>query len=214
MYQADRGTYQKKETVGQMFFNSCLGRLIIVFGILVAILFVAAISCPTAEEMNKEMLDNVRQCLAANDGIRGDRIDDTVNNIGYIFTDADSLAAHELMEEFHKYNRMETYEHTFYTTTRLVHYRAPEGIRIGIGIFGMIIPTLVFDDMVLQEEPARKSYGGRIIKEETVEENADLYQYDTTLDNYDDDNKHHNKSRYKYHDDNEDARYGEVPIEE
>lgn len=174
MYQADRGTYQKKESVGQMFFNSCLGRLIIALGILGAILFVAAASCPTAEEMNKEMLDNVRQCLAANDSIRGDRIDDTVNNIGYIFTDADTLKAKALMDDFYKYNRMETYQHLFYTTTRLVHYRAPEGIRIGIGIFGVIIPTLAFDDIVLQEETARKDYGGRLIKDNYANDSTGL----------------------------------------
>lgn len=174
MYQADRGTYQKKESVGQMFYNSCLGRLIIFFGIIGAILFIAAISCPTAEDMNKEMLDNVRQCLAANDSIRGDRIDDTVNNVGYIFTDADSLAAAERMEDFHKYNRMETYQHMFYTTTQLVHYRAPQGIRIGIGIFGMVIPTLVYDDMVLQAEPVRKDYGGRLINDDYANDSEGL----------------------------------------
>jgi len=164
MYQADRGTYQKKETVGEMIYHSCLGKLMILAAILGVVMIFAYITCPSTEEMDRQMLDNVRMCIEANDSIKGDWLDDAVRNVGYIFTDADSLDGAESMEAFHKYNRMESTRHGLYSTTRIIHYRAPEGIRIGIGIFGMVIPTLSYDDLLLRVDPLRKDYGDRIIK--------------------------------------------------
>lgn len=177
MYQADRGTYQKKETVGEMFYHSCLGKLMILAVICGVGMGIAYITCPSTEEMDRQMLDNVRMCIEANDSIKGDWLDDAVRNVGYIFTEADSLDGIESMDDFHKYNRMESFRHGLYSTTRITHYRAPQGIRIGIGIFGMVIPTLSYDDLLLRVDPLRKDYGDRIIKNTYTRSDSDFDPY-------------------------------------
>ncbi len=39
-----------------------------------------------------------------------------------------------------------------------------EGIRVGIGIFGIVIPTVTFSDMILRVGPVRKDYNQKIIR--------------------------------------------------
>jgi hypothetical protein len=164
MYQTDRGTYQKKETASQAFTHSCLGKLIILAAIAAVLLLIAHLTVPDEQAMRKEMDDNIRQCIEANDSIQGDWLDDAINNVGYIFTTADGTIDQELMDNFKKYNRLEYYKHTFHSSMRIYNNFRTEGERVGIGIFGIVIPTVNFNDFLLRVGPMHKDYGERIIK--------------------------------------------------
>ena len=163
MYQTDRGNYRKQESVAHAFSHSCLGRLIILAVIIGGLLIVAYFTKPDEQTMREEMTDNIAQCIEANDSIQGDWIDDAVNNVGYIFTHADSTDT-ELMRAFNKYNRLEYHDHTFFATMRIHNNFRPEGNRCGIGIFNMVIPTVNFNDFLLRVGPIHKGYGKRIIQ--------------------------------------------------
>ena len=91
MYQADRGNYRTKESMGKVFMHSCLGRLLIFVAFIFVMLFIAHFTTPTEKEMAEEMEDNIMQCLEENDSIKGDPIDDYVHNLGFIFTKGDKL---------------------------------------------------------------------------------------------------------------------------
>ena len=169
MNQAGRGSYRKKESIFTEFVNSCLGRTIIGLAILGILLLVAIITCPSEETMYEETRDNIRQCIEANDSLQIDGIDETLNNISYIFSKADT-AVHdaEIMKSFDKYNRLEYNNHT------------------AIGVFGLVIPTANFNDFLLRVGPMRKDYNTPAIKntygdEEYFGENPDLggvFRYD------------------------------------
>jgi len=171
MYQSDNRNYQTKESMGKAFKNSCLGKLVIFFAFLLVILLIAYFTTPTEKEMRIEMEDNIMQCLEENDSIKGDDIDDDVNNFGFIFTEADTTQISEdVRKAYHMYNKLEVYRHTFYATTHLRNNLHPEGIRVGVGIFGLVIPTINYRDILLDVGPVHKGYNQRIIQPNTNNE--------------------------------------------
>jgi hypothetical protein len=91
-----------------------------------------------------------------------------VNNVGYIFTHADSIPNKEIIENFEKYNKLEYYEHPFYATTLLHNNFKPDGIRVGIGIFGIVIPTVNFNDFLFRIGPMHKGYNQKILQRTVI----------------------------------------------
>ena len=144
MNQSSRINYgQSDETVSQAFMHSCLGKSLILGAILAVILVIAYFTAPTDKEMRAEMNDAIMQCMEMNDSIRGDQIDDYVNNIGFIFTTADTTkVAQEWREAFDKYNRLD----------------------VGIGAFGVCVPTVNFNDFLLRTGPVHKGYNQKLIR--------------------------------------------------
>ena len=78
-----------------------------------------------------------------------------------------------------KYNRLEYYDHTLFSTIRLYNNYRIEGVRCAVGIFGMVIPTANFNDFLLRVGPVRKDYNQPVVTnpggdEEYFGENPDL----------------------------------------
>ena len=67
MYKSNRGSYRKQESLIKEFSNSCLGRAVIGVAIMIVLAIVALITNPSAETMQAEMRDNIRQCIQEND---------------------------------------------------------------------------------------------------------------------------------------------------
>jgi hypothetical protein len=164
MQKTDRGNYKAHGSFGQVFMRSCLGKITILVAVFVTLLIIAHISVPDEQTMMTEMDDNIRQCIETNDSIKTDWIDDAVNNIGYIFTHADSIPNKEIIDNFYEYNTMKFYQHPFYSTVLLHNNFKPEGIRIGIGIFGIVIPKVSFKDFLFKIGPMHKGYDQKPVK--------------------------------------------------
>lgn len=186
MYQSDRGSYRtKNSTVGQMR-HSCLGRLIILAVILAILGLIAFITRPSEQVMREKTIDNIRQWIEQRDSTETDDIDDFVANIGYIFTSADSTVNTERMAQFNKHNRLKYYEHAFFSTVYIYNNYRIEPERCGIGIFGMVIPTVNFNDFMLSNDTLRRDYNQKLVdptigQEEYFGENPDLggvFQYE------------------------------------
>ena len=158
MYQFDRGSYRKQDSLLKMFFGSCLGKLVILVIILGLFSIVASITCPSEKSMRTEMIDNIRQCIERPDSVFSDDLDDALANVGYMFSYADSAVDYRQLETFNHYNRLEYCEHTFYSTISIYNNFHSAGERIGIGFLGMVIPTLRPSDILMHEPPIRKDY--------------------------------------------------------
>ena len=160
----ERDSYRARQSVFSQFVNSCMGRIIILAAILAILAILAALTCPSEQKMQEEMTDNIRQCIEANDSIHTDWIDDAINNVGYIFTNADSTAAgDEAMKAFFDHNQLMYCNHTLFSTMRLYNSFQVQGIRCGIGIFGFVIPTVNFNDFILRTGPLRRDYNQPVI---------------------------------------------------
>ncbi len=170
MYQNNRGSYRTNETLFGMFYHSCLGKIIILLAVLGALSVIAHFTRPSEKRMRAEMNDNIRQCIESPDSLHTDWMDDAVANIGYMFTTADSTVDTELMRNFNKYNRLEYYRHWTFSSMYVFNNFNLEGARCGIGIFGLVIPTINFNDLILREGPVRKDYDKPLI-----EVNSDEY---------------------------------------
>ncbi|SHK97694.1 hypothetical protein [Xylanibacter ruminicola] len=159
MYQADNTNYRTNESFIQEFTRSCLGRIIIATVIILAALLMAYFTAPKESDMDAEMNDNLMQCLEVNDGVKGDVVDDYVHNLTFIFTTADTTVIdRDKLETYEKHNRLESYRHTFYSTSYIYNNMHPEGTRVGVGIFGIIIPTVFYEDILLDVGPVHKGY--------------------------------------------------------
>lgn len=159
MYQADNTNYRTNESFIQEFTRSCLGRIIIATVIILAALLMAYFTAPRESDMDEEMNDNLMQCLEVNDGVKGDVVDDYVHNLTFIFTTADTTVIdRDKLETYEKHNRLESYRHTFYSTSYIYNNMHPEGTRVGVGIFGIIIPTVFYEDILLDVGPVHKGY--------------------------------------------------------
>ena len=159
MYQADNTNFKTNQSFMQEFTRSCLGRIIIATVIILATLLIAYFTAPKESDMDAEMNDNLMQCLEVNDGIKGDVVDDYVHNLTFIFTTADTTVIEkDKLQTFEKYNRLESYRHTFYSTSYIYNNMHPEGTRVGFGLFGIIIPTVFYEDILLDIGPVHKGY--------------------------------------------------------
>ena len=169
MDQTSNGGYKKTETPFQAFYHSCLGKLAIFGGILILLFIVALMTKPTQEEMEMEMVDNILQCIQANDSIQGDDIDDQVNNLNNMFSKADTAKIHkDLLKSLKKNNRLEIYNHSFFRTAYILNNIHPEGVRVGVGMFGVVYPTVIYKDLLLNVGPMQKNYKDGVIRTGTI----------------------------------------------
>ena len=169
MDQTSTGGFKKNESPFQAFYHSCLGKLVILGGILIILFIVAMMTKPTQEEMEMEMVDNILQCIEANDSIQGDDIDDQVNNLNSIFSRADTANINrELLVSLKKNNRLEIYNHSFFRSAYIVNNIHPAGVRVGIGMFGIVYPTVIYKDLLLNVGPMQKNYKDGVIRTGTI----------------------------------------------
>lgn len=159
---ANKSTYQH-EGFGTLFVRSCFGKVIILFCAIGFILLAASVSVPSEKSMRSQMEDNIIQCIQANDSTNQDEIDNMVMNVHNIFTKADTTKAEQLRKTFYKYNHIEIYRHTFFATARIHNNFRPEGVRVGIGVFGTVIPTVYITDFLMHVGTVRKDYNQRLI---------------------------------------------------
>lgn len=162
--QTNKDLYRQKESYAHMFFHSCLGRLIILGAVAALLLLIAHATVPSDDTMGRKIMNDIRLCIEQNTLSKNDRIDEAVRNATSIFAEPDSTADTTSVADFHKYNKLEISRHTFYSTARVRNNLKPEGIRAGIGIFGMVIPTVNYSDLILRAGPVRKEYNQPIIR--------------------------------------------------
>ena len=166
MYQAENTNFKTNQSFTQEFTRSCLGRIIIAGVILLVAMLVAYFTAPKEADMNLEMTDNIMQCLEVNSEVKGDVVDDYVHNLAFIFTTADTtFIPKDIIETYYKYNRLESYRHTFFSTTYIHNNMHPEGTRVGFGIFGVSIPTVLYEDILLDVGPVHKGYEQKLNQE-------------------------------------------------
>ena len=166
----NRSTY-KRQSMSSEFTNSCLGKLIILAVIGVILLIVAVVTVPSEEEMRVQMEDNIRQCIQDNYEKRCDPVDEFFNNMFRPFTEADTtFNDKEILKIFNRNNRLEVYQHTLFSTARIVNHMYPEGLREGIGIFGFIIPLLSYDDFLMTEGNVRGKGNDNTINDTSIPE--------------------------------------------
>lgn len=181
MDQFNRNTY-KKETLFQQFYHSCLGKIIIAFVVGLILFIIAVITVPSEETMISETTDNIHQCLQDNDSIKNDALDEAFLNITRTFTTADTtLTNKEVYKAYKMYNTMEVYSHPAFSTSYLRSALHPQGVRVGIGIFGMVISTVRYSDLVLDLGPARGDYNQKLVpdipQDDYIGDNPNLKPY-------------------------------------
>lgn len=66
------------------------------------------------------------------------------------------------------YNRLQVYRHGLYSTAYLHNNLHPEGVRVGFGAFGLIVPTVLYKDILLDVGPVHKGYDQKLIQQVTV----------------------------------------------
>jgi hypothetical protein len=183
MYQAENTNFKTNRSFTQEFTRSCLGRIIIAGVILLVAMLVAYFTAPKEDDMNMEMTDNIMQCLEVNTDNKGDVVDDIVHNLAFIFTTADTtMIPKDLIETYYKHNRLESYRHTFFSTTYIHNNMHPEGTRVGVGVFGLIIPTVLYKDILLDVGPIHKGYEQKlnqqvIIPDDDLGENPNITEF-------------------------------------
>ena len=154
----------KKRTALQEFRHSCLGRIIMLLAIFCVLFLIAFLTRPSDNMMRWQTEDNIKECLLASDSIQSDAIDDYVENLGRVFTHADTTQVDpETWETFTKYNQLAIYSHTCFKTAYIHNNTNPSGVRVGVGIFGIVFPTIKFTDLLLNTGKVRGDYGEQLI---------------------------------------------------
>jgi hypothetical protein len=178
MYQSDRGSYRNEQNFTNMLLHSCLGQLLILAGVLLVLGLIAFLTNPSEQTMRTEMVDNIRQVIEAPDSTHHDWLDDFVNNMGYAFTDAGPTVNKEMLNSFNKYNRMEYEDYGIYSTMVLYNNFQVTGTTCGVGIFGMVIPTVTFDELLLHVQPIHQNdYDEPVLSDSTENENGIFPDY-------------------------------------
>ena len=165
MHQTDRGTYKNDENSAQAFFHSGFGKTVIALAIFIVICIIAMLTVPSDKQMVADTHDNNYQCIIDNDSIQGDDLDDTAANFLRTFTLADTvLIEKETLDAYHKFNTLEVYQHALFATSYVRNNLFPEGKRVGIGVFGLVIPTVHYQDLLLRTGRLHRDYGDGTIR--------------------------------------------------
>ena len=153
----------KKQNLMQEFFNSCLGRLVILLIVFLVLYIFALITVPSKKLMLAETIDNIHECIQENDSIKADEIDELINNISRTISVADTaLTNPEVFNAFLKYNRLQVFQHPGFLTVHVYNGIYPQGRRISIGVFQTVISTLNYDDLVLSTGAVRGDYNKQL----------------------------------------------------
>jgi len=165
-----------KDSLATQFVRSCFGKIVILIAFIALVLIFAKMTIPSDEKMEFGTFDGVYHCIVESHGVPGDKSDDIVRNTIATFShETDSLKKDSVLEDFNKFNRLETYHHTFFSTTYIISNFNSNGARAAVGIFGMVIPTVNFNDFVLRNGPVRKDYNQKILKQSIT---SDTYMGD------------------------------------
>ena len=153
----------KKKNILQEFFHSCLGKIVIILGVLLVLYIFAIITVPTKKMMLEEAFDNIQECLQDNDSIKADEIDEFINNISRTISVADTTKTNkEVLNTFLKYNTLMVYSHLGFKTVHIVNGIYPQGERIGIGLFQTVISTVNYNDLVVTTGAVRGDYNKQL----------------------------------------------------
>ena len=153
----------KKQNLMQEFFNSCLGRLVILLIVFLVLYIFALITVPSKKLMLAETIDNIHECIQENDSIKADEIDELINNISRTISVADTaLTNPEVFNAFLKYNRLQVFQHPGFLTVHVYNGIYPQGRRISIGVFQTVISTLNYNDLVLSTGAVRGDYNKQL----------------------------------------------------
>ena len=164
----NQDSFNKHESTWQSFHKSCLGRIVIAAIVLLVLLIAASLSRPTEEKMTYETKDNILQLIADNDSSKQDQIDNTFANVGYMFTMRDTLKKDTMWNTFDLYNTLEYKRHAFYSEMILHNTLHVMGKNCAVGFFGLVIPTIEYEDLLLNAGIMRKDYNQKIINEVPV----------------------------------------------
>lgn len=163
--QTNKSEYHK-ETLAAEIKKSCLAKVIMLVAVMLLLMLSAKLTIPSDEQMMYGTLDGVCQCIQDSHGVPGDKSDDIVRNgIATVSHETDSAKKDTILADFKKFNRVEIYHHTFFSTAYIISNFNSHGARAAVGIFGLVIPTVNFNDFVLRNGPIRKEYNQRIIKQ-------------------------------------------------
>ena len=163
--QTNKSEYHK-ETLAAEIKKSCLAKVIMLVAVMMLLMLSAKLTIPSDEQMMYGTLDGVCQCIQDSHGVPGDKSDDIVRNgIATVSHETDSAKKDTILADFKKFNRVEIYHHTFFSTAYIISNFNSRGARAAVGIFGLVIPTVNFNDFVLRNGPIRKEYNQRIIKQ-------------------------------------------------
>ena len=163
--QTNKSEYHK-ETLAAEIKKSCLEKVIMLVAVMLLLMLSAKLTIPSDEQMMYGTLDGVCQCIQDSHGVPGDKSDDIVRNgIATVSHETDSAKKDTILADFKKFNRVEIYHHTFFSTAYIISNFNSRGARAAVGIFGLVIPTVNFNDFVLRNGPIRKEYNQRIIKQ-------------------------------------------------
>ena len=163
--QTNKSEYHK-ETLAAEIKKSCLAKVIMLVAVMLLLMLSAKLTIPSDEQMMYGTLDGVCQCIQDSHGVPGDKSDDIVRNgIATVSHETDSAKKDTILADFKKFNRVEIYHHTFFSTAYIISNFNSRGARAAVGIFGLVIPTVNFNDFVLRNGPIRKEYNQRIIKQ-------------------------------------------------
>ncbi len=172
MYRSDN--FKQKETMSHAFYHSCLGKIVILAIIVAILLLLAMLTKPSKKTMIAETTDGILECIENNDSIKGDKIDDYMTNFAHVFTTADTTEINkDLMAGLKKYNRMEIHNHTFYRTAYIHNNVHPEGVRVAVGAYGLVFPTVTYSDLLLYIGKMHGDFNKAIIRNKAFD-NHDL----------------------------------------
>lgn len=167
----NQDTFNKRESAWQQFHQSCLGRIVILSAIILLLMFVAIVTRPSEEKMKRETRDNIMELIHDNDSTRQDQVENTFANMAYIFTSHDTLDKDTMWATFEKYNSLEYRSHTLFSEMRLHNTIHVMGVNCAVGVLGMVIPTIDYDDLLMWADIMKKEYRQQqVITNEPVED--------------------------------------------
>ena len=146
MHQTDRGEYRKDKPAAKAF-----KRIGIVVGTLVVLLILAWLTNPTEKKMRDEMDDNIRQSIWSRDSINADGLDIFLSNVSHSFTHFSDSITNEMKNRWNRFeenNKKEYFRHTLFSTMYITCGFRGITTRCGIGIFGLVIPTVDFNQFI------------------------------------------------------------------
>ncbi len=160
----NQDSFKKHDSVWTTFHKSCLGRIIICVVVILFLMLLSVMLRPSEEKTVLETRDNIHQLILDNDTTKQDDVDNTLASIGYMFSSADSVPTDTVMRTFYHLNKLEYRQHAFYTEVILSNTIHVMGKRCSMGLWGLVIPLVEYEDLLLNADVMRGEYNQKLIE--------------------------------------------------
>ena len=142
---------EKGPSMAQSILVGCLFLLFFYGGIAGVILAIAHFTIPSDQRMERAIMNDVQSCVEEKAVSVSGLFGEEASALASLFLSTE-VSAQRIFEQYRKNNHTVIDRSWFWSVGKIYNRNAPDGTNVCFGMFGIVIPYIVWEDFVLMNE--------------------------------------------------------------